>query len=100
MAVKIRLRKMGAKKKPFYRLVVADVKSPRGGRFIESIGIYDPRAHPPVVKVDEEKAIHWLKVGAQPTETAGKLLSKAGVMQRFAELRARKGLPSEAPIAR
>lgn len=89
MAVRIRLRRMGVKKKPFYRLVVADSRSPRDGRFIESIGIYDPRAA--IVKVDEEKAIAWLKRGAQPTDTVKGLLFRAGVMRRFAEVRAQRG---------
>jgi len=91
MAVRIRLRRMGAKRKLFYRLVVADARSPRDGRFIENIGIYDPRKAPPAIKVDEEKAMMWLQRGAQPTETVRRLLSKAGVMRRFAALKAAKG---------
>ncbi|MFB3818954.1 MAG: 30S ribosomal protein S16 [Candidatus Methylomirabilales bacterium] len=93
MAVKIRLRRMGTKKTPFYRVVVADSRAARDGRFVESLGTYDPRQQPMVVKIDEEKALHWLARGAQPTDTVRSLLSKAGVLKRFAE---RKGAP-EAP---
>lgn len=74
MAVKIRLRRMGAKKAPFYRIVVADSRYPRDGRFIEEIGYYDPTKNPSVVKVDAEKAKEWIANGAQPTETVKKLL--------------------------
>ncbi|HHV57778.1 MAG TPA: 30S ribosomal protein S16 [Firmicutes bacterium] len=84
MAVKIRLRRMGAKKAPFYRLVVADSRMPRDGRFVESIGYYNPTREPAVVKVDEEKALNWLARGAQPSDTALKLLKKAGVWEKFA----------------
>ncbi len=79
MAVKIRLRRMGKKKNPFYRIVVADARSPRDGRFIEEIGYYDPTKNPSVIKVDEEAAKKWLANGAQPTETVGKLLKIAGI---------------------
>ena len=78
MAVKIRLRRMGAKKAPFYRIVVADSRYPRDGRFIEEIGYYDPTKDPSVIKFDEEKAKKWLSNGAQPTETVAKLLKIAG----------------------
>lgn len=84
MAVKIRLRRMGAKKAPFYRLVVADSRSPRDGRFVESIGYYNPTREPAVVEVDEEKALSWLARGAQPSESALKLLKKAGIWEKFA----------------
>jgi len=77
MAVKIRLRRMGAKKAPFYRIVVADSRYPRDGRFIEEIGYYDPTKTPSVIKVDTEKADKWVKAGAQPTETVKKLLKNA-----------------------
>ena len=77
--VKIRLRRMGAHKKPFYRVVVADSRSPRDGRFIEEVGYYDPNQNPSVVKIDEEKAKKWLANGAQPTETVAKLLKVAGI---------------------
>lgn len=78
MAVKIRLRRMGAKKAPFYRVVVADSRYPRDGRFIEEIGYYDPTKEPAVVKIDAEKAEQWIKNGAQPTDTVKKLLKKNG----------------------
>ena len=79
MAVKIRLRRMGAKKAPFYRVVVADSRSPRDGRFIEEIGTYDPNQEPSVVKIDEELAKKWLANGAQPTDVVGKLFKSAGI---------------------
>ncbi|MCM1334796.1 MAG: 30S ribosomal protein S16 [Bacteroides sp.] len=78
MAVKIRLRRMGAKKAPFYRVVVADSRYPRDGRFIEEIGYYDPTKEPAVIKIDAEKAEKWIKNGAQPTDTVKKLLKKNG----------------------
>ena len=77
--VKIRLKRMGQKKAPFYRIVVADSRSPRDGRFIEEIGIYDPTKEPSVFNVNEEAAKKWLADGAQPTETVAKLLKKAGI---------------------
>ena len=80
MAVKIRLKRMGAKKAPFYRVVVADSRSPRDGRFIEEIGYYDPTKEPSVVKVDAEKAQKWIKNGAQPTDTVKALLKKNGIL--------------------
>ena len=79
MAVKIRLRRMGQKKAPFYRIVVADSRSPRDGRFIEEIGTYDPTKDPSVYNLDEEAAKKWLNKGAQPTETVAKLLKQAGI---------------------
>ena len=79
MAVKMRLKRMGQKKPPFYRVVVADSRSPRDGRFIEEVGYYDPNQEPSVVKIDEEKAKKWLATGAQPTETVAKLLKVAGI---------------------
>ena len=78
--VKIRLRRMGAKKNPFYRIVVADSHSPRDGRFIEEIGTYNPITDPAEIKVDVERAQYWIKNGAQPTETAKSLLKKAGAL--------------------
>ena len=80
MAVKIRLRRMGAKKSPFYRIVVADSRFPRDGRFIEEIGYYNPMEEPSVVKVDPEKAKKWIANGAQPTDTVKALLKKAGAI--------------------
>ena len=80
MSVKIRLKRMGMKKKPFYRVVVADIHSPRDGRFIEEIGYYDPTKEPSVVKIDAEKAKQWLDNGAQPTDTVREILKKAAVL--------------------
>ena len=80
MAVKIRLRLMGAKKAPFYRIVVADSRYPRDGRFIEEIGYYDPTKNPSVVKVDADKAKEWIKNGAQPTDTVKKILKDNGAL--------------------
>jgi small subunit ribosomal protein S16 len=76
MSVRIRLKKMGAKKKPFYRIVVADSRSPRDGRFIEEIGYYNPTTTPTTIKIDTEKAQKWIQMGAQPSETVKKLLAK------------------------
>ena len=80
MAVKIRLRRMGAKKAPFYRIVVADSRYPRDGRFIEEIGYYNPQENPAVLKVDTEKAQKWIANGAQPTDTVKALFKKHGVI--------------------
>ena len=80
MAVKIRLRRMGAKKAPFYRVIVADSRSPRDGRFIEEIGYYNPLTTPAEVKIDADKANAWIKNGAQPTETVKALLKKNGII--------------------
>ncbi|EGK58966.1 30S ribosomal protein S16 [Centipeda periodontii DSM 2778] len=90
MAVKIRLNRMGAKKNPFYRIVVADSRAPRDGRFIEILGNYDPSKQPAVVSIDEDKAIDWMKKGAQPTDTVRNLLSKNGTMAKFAEAKRQK----------
>lgn len=79
MAVKIRLKRLGQKKAPFYRIVVADARSPRDGRFIEEIGTYDPNKEPSLFKIDEEAAKKWLANGAKPTETVGKLFKQAGI---------------------
>lgn len=81
MAVKIRLRRMGAKKAPFYRVVVADSRCPRDGRFIEEIGFYDPTKEPSVVSIDAEKAQKWIANGAQPTDTVRVLLKKADILK-------------------
>ncbi|MBR2339491.1 MAG: 30S ribosomal protein S16 [Clostridia bacterium] len=81
MAVKIRLRRMGAKKAPFYRVIVADSRSPRDGRFIEEIGYYDPMKEPAVIKIDADKANKWLANGAQPTETVKALLKKSDIVK-------------------
>lgn len=78
--VRIRLRRMGAKKKPFYRIVVADKRSPRDGRFIETIGTYDPLTEPETVELKLDRAAHWLSVGAQPSEAVARLLKKHGLI--------------------
>ncbi|MGC8667192.1 MAG: 30S ribosomal protein S16 [Chthonomonadales bacterium] len=80
MPVKIRLRRMGAKKRPFYRVVVANSTSPRDGRFIDMLGHYDPNTDPPTVKIDKEKALRWLRNGAQPTDIARALLKREGIL--------------------
>lgn len=82
MAVKIRLRRMGAKKAPFYRVVVADARSPRDGRFIEEIGTYNPLKNPGEIIIDAEKAQKWLSNGAQPTDTVRALLKKSGCLDK------------------
>ncbi len=87
MATKIRLRRMGAKKRPFYRVVVADARSPRDGKFIEEIGFYDPSTTPATINIDEEKAMKWLADGAKPSDTAKSLLQKQGIMAKFAATR-------------
>lgn len=88
--VKIRLRRMGAKKRPFYRVVVADSRAPRDGKFIDEIGYYDPTKNPAIVHIDEEKAMHWMSNGAQPTDTARSLLRKSGVLMKLHESKAKK----------
>ena len=80
MAVKMRLRRMGAKKAPFYRVIVADSRSPRDGRFIDEIGYYNPLTNPAEIKIDAEKAKKWIANGAQPTETVKSLLKKSGIV--------------------
>lgn len=83
MAVKIRLKRMGSKRNPFYRVVVADSRSPRDGRIIEQIGTYNPVVDPVEVKLDEEKALDWMTKGAQPSDTVRNLFSNQGIMQKF-----------------
>jgi len=83
MAVKIRLARGGAKKKPFYQVVVADERFPRDGRFVENLGQYDPKIDPPMVSLDEERTLEWLKKGAQPTETVRQVLRKQGIWAKF-----------------
>lgn len=87
MAVKIRLKRMGAKKAPFYRVVVADSHSPRDGRFIEEIGTYNPVTQPAQINIDEEKAIKWLQTGAQPSDTVRNLFSKTGILKKVHEMK-------------
>ncbi|HBM81659.1 MAG: 30S ribosomal protein S16 [Clostridiales bacterium] len=83
MSVKIRLKRLGARKAPFYRIVVADSRSPRDGRFIEEIGYYNPISEPTVVNINEEKALKWLNTGAQPSDAVKTLFNKAGIMDKF-----------------
>lgn len=83
MSVRIRLRRMGARKQPVYRVVVADSRSPRDGRFLDTIGTYNPRTEPVEIRIDREKALAWLESGAEPTDTARSLLSQVGIWQRF-----------------
>jgi small subunit ribosomal protein S16 len=83
MAVKIRLKRMGAKKSPFYRVVVADARSPRDGRSIETIGTYNPLTQPATVEINEEKALTWLANGAKPSDTVRNLFSEQGIMEKF-----------------
>jgi len=90
MAVRIRLKRMGAHKAPFYRVVVSDSRSPRDGRFIEEIGTYNPLTEPAQVQIDEEKALKWLKNGAQASDTVRSLLSKTGILKKFHESKLQK----------
>lgn len=83
--VKLRLRRMGGKKKPYYRVVAADSRSPRDGRFLDTLGSYDPRQEPSLIELDEEKAMKWLRDGAQPTDQVRKLMQIKGIWQRFQE---------------
>ncbi|WP_338452026.1 30S ribosomal protein S16 [Niallia oryzisoli] len=83
MAVKIRLKRMGAKKSPFYRIVVADSRSPRDGRSIETVGTYNPVTQPAQVNIDEELALKWLQNGAKPSDTVRNLFSQQGIMEKF-----------------
>ena len=83
MSVRIRLRRIGAKKQPFYRVVVADSRSPRDGRFLDTIGTYNPRSEPVAINIDREKTLKWLEEGALPTDSARSLLSQAGIWQEF-----------------
>jgi len=88
MAVRIRLTRMGTKKKPFYRIVVADAESPRDGRFIEIVGNYDPKKNPAQVTLKEDRIVDWLSKGAKPTLTVSQLLEKKGVMGKLKEVEA------------
>ncbi len=87
MAVKIKLRRVGARQHPLYRLVVGDSRAGIGGRVLENLGTYDPHGEQPSLQVKAERALHWLQLGAQPTDSVRQLLRRAGVMQRFAELK-------------
>lgn len=90
MAVRIRLKRMGSKKSPFYRLVVADSRSPRDGRFIAEIGTYNPLTDPAKVSIDEEKALHWLQTGAQPSDMVRHLFHEAGILKKNHDLKLQK----------
>ena len=90
MSVRIRLKRLGAKKRPFYRVVVADQRSPRDGRFIENIGRYQPLDDPSFIEIDEERALHWLRVGAQPSNTVRVLMTKVGIWDRFTSEKSEK----------
>ena len=90
MAVKLRLLRMGAKKAPFYRIVAADSRAPRDGRFIELLGTYDPRTNPAKVTIKEEEVLKWLNNGAQPSDTVKNLLSKEGSIKKFADSKSGK----------
>ncbi|KRN02257.1 30S ribosomal protein S16 [Levilactobacillus senmaizukei DSM 21775 = NBRC 103853] len=85
MSVKIRLKRMGSKKRPFYRVVVADSRSPRDGRFIEQVGTYNPVTQPATITLKEESIMNWLNNGAQPSDTVKTLLSNAGIMKQYHE---------------
>jgi len=100
LAVKIRLKRMGAKKHPFYRVVVANSTESRDGRFIDSIGQYDPCVDPPMVKIDEAKALYWLGHGAQPTDVTRALLKKQGLLERLenAKLAAKEARNQESTV--
>ncbi|MDA3130641.1 30S ribosomal protein S16 [Aliibacillus thermotolerans] len=87
MAVKIRLKRIGTKKKPYYRVVVADSRSPRDGRFIEEIGTYNPLTEPAEVNINDEKALKWMLDGAKPSDTVKNLFSKQGIMKKFHEVK-------------
>ncbi|WP_125605599.1 30S ribosomal protein S16 [Lapidilactobacillus bayanensis] len=90
MSVKIRMRRMGSKRKPFYRIVVADSRSPRDGRFIEEVGYYNPISKPEQLKLNEDVILDWLQKGAQPSDTVRNLLSSQGLMKKYHELRFEK----------
>lgn len=96
MSVKIRLKRVGKTKAPSYRVVVADARSPRDGRIIENIGWYNPLVEPSAIKIDEEKALYWLKVGAQPTESVTSLLKRTGVLERFEQMKSSAKVTTEA----
>jgi small subunit ribosomal protein S16 len=108
MATRIRLRRLGAKKRPFYRVVVADQRAPRDGRFIENIGKYHPLEDPSLIEIDEERALHWLRVGAQPSSQVRNLMVKTGIWDRFVAerpgaaglVRARTDKPTDAKVSK
>ena len=91
MAVKLRLKRMGAKQRPFYRIVAADARFPRDGRFIETVGTYNPITNPAEIKINKELAIKWLNNGAQPTDTVKDILKKEGILKEFADSKVKSG---------
>jgi small subunit ribosomal protein S16 len=95
--IKIRLRRVGAKKQPSYRVVIADSRAPRDGRFIETVGFYNPRTEPPTIEIKEDRALYWLSQGAQPTDSVASLLNRLGTMERLARLKS--GEPLDALLA-
>ncbi len=95
MAVKIRLKRMGAKQKPFYRIVVADARSPRDGRFIDEVGTYDVVKNPAVITLKKDKILTWLNNGAEPTETVRNILKNEGILKEYAESKAKKATKKE-----
>lgn len=97
MSVKIRLKRMGTRGRPFYRLVVADSRSPRDGRVIETLGFYDPLTNPATIKIDEDKALLWLNRGAQPTDTAEALLKKKTIFQKYMESKSAPAVVADQP---
>ncbi|HUY60330.1 MAG TPA: 30S ribosomal protein S16 [Candidatus Dormibacteraeota bacterium] len=99
MAVKIRLKRMGAKKRPCYRLVVADARSPRDGRFIEAVGFYDPLTNPATVRVDADRVQHWMRDGARPSDGARALLERAGILPRTVRVPATSPTVPAEPVA-
>jgi small subunit ribosomal protein S16 len=97
MAVKIRLKRVGKKKAPSYRVVVADARSPRDGRIIDNLGWYNPLVEPSAIEIDAEKTLRWLKVGAQPTDSVTSLLKRVGVMERFEQSKSAAQSETQAP---
>ena len=95
MATRIRLRRMGSNKRPFYRVVVADQRSPRDGRFIEIIGKYHPLSDPSLIEIDEQRALHWLRVGAQPSNQVRNLMAKTGIWDTFVAERPGAAIPAK-----
>jgi len=100
MSVRIRLRRLGAKKRPFYRVVVADQRSPRDGRFLEAIGKYHPLEDPSLIEIDEEKALEWLTKGAQPSQAVENLLRKTGIWEKFEASKPAKPARTKTPTAK
>jgi small subunit ribosomal protein S16 len=97
MSTRIRLRRMGSKGRPFYRVVVADQRSPRDGRFIENIGRYHPLNDPSLIEIDQDRALHWLRVGAQPSDQVRNLMQKVGIWDAFVSERPKAGVVSTKP---